>query len=290
MGSVIRWATTWSRGVVRAAVILMAAVGGAATLATWSFTRDVDASVPPWRPGETTAVVVAELFTSEGCSSCPPADDLLREWTSTQPVAGVTIVGLGLHVDYWNRLGWRDPFSAKAFSQRQYAYDAAVFRDHRVYTPQIVVDGRFQAVGSDPAAVRRAVLDASGLPKATLSLGNVTTEAGKRLGADLRVMVPPNVERRGRTEVMLAVVEEGLATDVGRGENRGRTLRHAAVTRSLTTAAALDPGTTQRTVRIAVPLESAWSVARLRLVAFLQEIESRRILGAAVTPVATPAS
>ncbi len=232
----------------------------------------------------TPRVVVVELFTSEGCSSCPPADDLLREWLTTQPVPGVEIVGLSEHVDYWDRLGWRDPFSSSAFSARQSAYDAAVFRDHRVYTPQLVIDGRLEAIGSDASAVRRAVVEASRQPKAKVLL-TVSSEGADRLQVRVRVQGLASVPREGVAEVVLAVVEDGLATKVARGENGGRTLRHAAVTRSLATLGVVDASAGDGTVDGSVPVATGWSRPNLRLVAFLQERHSRRILGAATVRV-----
>ncbi len=225
-------------------------------------------------------VVVAELFTSEGCSSCPAADDLLREWLATQPVPGVEIVGLSEHVDYWDRLGWRDPFSSPAFSARQSAYDAAVFRSHRVYTPQLVVDGRLEAVGSDAEAVRRAVIEAARQPKADVEV-SALADWPDRLQVRVRVQVPAGVPRQGVAEVVLAVTEDGLATKVARGENGGRTLRHAAVTRSLTTIGVVSASAGDSTLHGSVPLTAGWSRPHVRLVALVQERDSRRILGAA---------
>ncbi|MEP6594146.1 MAG: DUF1223 domain-containing protein, partial [Acidobacteriota bacterium] len=102
-------------------------------------------------------IVVTELFTSEGCSSCPPADDLLHQLASGTLADLAVVVTLGEHVDYWDRLGWRDPFSDASFSARQSAYGARVFGTDNIYTPQMVIDGRYQALGSSLEAIRRAV-------------------------------------------------------------------------------------------------------------------------------------
>ncbi len=231
-------------------------------------------------------VVVAELFTSEGCSSCPAADDLLREWLATQPVPGVEIVGLSEHVDYWDRLGWRDPFSSSMFSARQSAYDAAVFRSHRVYTPQLVINGRFEAIGSDAGAVRRVLLEAARQPKARIEV-SASADGPERLQVRVHVQVPAGVSRHGVAEVVLAVTEDGLATMVARGENGGRTLRHAAVTRTLTTIGVVDASAGDSTLHGAVPLSAGWSRSNVRLVALVQERDSRRILGAATVGLET---
>lgn len=162
---------------------------------------------------------------------------------------------------------------------RQAAYAAAVFRDRRVYTPQLVVDGRLEAIGSDASAVRRAVVEAARQPTARLD-ASTSAEGSGRLRVHVRVQVPSGVARQGAAEVVLAVIENGLATNVVRGENGGRTLRHAAVTRSLSTIGALDATTAETTVQAIVPLSPTWSVADLGLVCVLQERDSRRILGA----------
>ena len=109
-----------------------------------------------------TPAVVVELFTSEGCSSCPPADAVLSDLVRNQPLAGVEVIGLSEHVDYWNRLGWADPFANTEFSSRQAAYDERVFRADRLYTPQIVVDGQHEAIGLQPGERERDKRGADG--------------------------------------------------------------------------------------------------------------------------------
>src|SRR5262245_55537745 len=115
------------------------------------------------KSGERVPVIV-ELFTSEGCSSCPPADEALRRLASTQPVPGVEIVAMSEHVDYWNSLGWTDPFSSAQFSQRQDEY-AKAFGLDGIYTPQMVVDGREEFVGNDVGKAGRAIAGAAAAAK-----------------------------------------------------------------------------------------------------------------------------
>lgn len=229
-------------------------------------------------------VVIAELFTSEGCSSCPPADDLLRRLIATQPVEGVEIVALGSHVDYWDRLGWRDPFSSALFSARQSGYAAAVFGSDRIYTPQLVVDGTLEALGSDGSAVRRTLLKAARHPKTMVSVVAVEEGTG-RARIDVRVEVPASMRTRGNADIMVAVTEDGLATNVSRGENGGRTLLHSAVVRSMTTAGLLNSAEVAAAATTVVELGSDWKPHNLRIVGFVQEQTSRRILGGGSAPL-----
>src|SRR2546425_10437285 len=119
--------------------------------------------------------VLVELFTSEGCSSCPPADAYLRE-LDRQPLAGLEIIVLSEHVDYWNHIGWIDPYSARYYSDRQGAY-AERLRLDGVYTPEMVVDGTSEFVGSDSAAAGKALAKASHSPKIAVRLSSVSLDA-----------------------------------------------------------------------------------------------------------------
>src|SRR5881398_2765009 len=167
--------------------------------------------------------VLVELFTSEGCSSCPPADVLLARLLRAQPVPGATVVGLSEHVDYWDSLGWKDPFSDALFTERQQDYAPVVARG-RIYTPQMVVGGRVDVLGSDESAARSAVARAAAEPHGTLRL--------ERRGKGVRIAAR-DLPAHAEAQVLLAVVEDGLSNRVLRGENQGRTLSHSAVVRSL---------------------------------------------------------
>jgi hypothetical protein len=224
---------------------------------------------PPARPG-----VLVELFTSEGCSSCPPADALLAKLLETQPVAGAEIVPIELHVDYWDRLGWRDPFSSAAFSRRQEEY-SHVFGPDRVYTPQMVVDGAHEFVGSDARLAAGAIKKAGALPHLPLSVSADLQDGTARIS----VAAPgAPAEATEKIRVIVAVVEDGLTSSVKHGENAGRTLTHAAVTRRLETISTLQ--------REAVPAEARWKIGsgwqapKLRVVAFLQGEKTLRVYGA----------
>ncbi|MFI5177367.1 MAG: DUF1223 domain-containing protein [Vicinamibacterales bacterium] len=175
---------------------------------------------PPTAP----VPVVVELFTSEGCSSCPPADAVLATLVETQPVKGALIIGLSEHVDYWDRLGWKDPFSDHSFTQRQSAY-AAASGSGEVYTPQVIIDGGQALVGSDRAAAEAAITHAAARGKAPVLLA-----LSSRAPLVLSIDVPPG-PTTVNAQVSLAIVEDGLTSAVKGGENSGRALRHAAVTR-----------------------------------------------------------
>ncbi|QJX47457.1 DUF1223 domain-containing protein [Hymenobacter taeanensis] len=218
--------------------------------------------------------VVVELFTSEGCSSCPAADDALRQLETDQSVDGIEVLALGEHVDYWNRLGWKDPFSSAAFTARQREY-AAAFNTNS-YTPQAVVDGGTELVGSRQWALVKAIEQAAKAPRATVQL--------TRAGANLKVRVGQLPAGTGASTVLLAFTESGLSSQVGRGENSGRLLHHAAVVRELQTLGNLGPNGTF-TAAPALALNPQWKVAHLKAVVLVQENASRHIVGVASLPL-----
>jgi hypothetical protein len=220
--------------------------------------------------------VIAELFTSEGCSSCPAADELLRRLLSEQPVEGVEVLGLSNHVDYWDRLGWRDPFSSPFFSARQSTYSSDVFNSQDVYTPQLVVNGSLQAIGSDTNAVRRILRQAAERPRAAVTVA--ATEKDRVARIAVRIDVPENVSH-GTADIVVAVAENGLATLVRGGENGGRMLSHAGVVRTLTTVGRLDADARTASASTSLTLAPGWRLEQLRFVGFVQEQASHRIFG-----------
>ena len=237
----------------------------------------------PAAPQSDRVPVLVELFTSEGCSSCPAADDLLRRLIDEQPIPGVEIIGLSEHVDYWNQLGWRDPFSSSRFTGRQELYSVH-FDGNGMYTPQAIVDGRFQMIGSDGPKLRDAILAAAKHPKAaiTVSARAASTKAAAVV-VDVRD-VPAG--QGGDLDVMVAIIENGLAIDVKRGENASRRLHHDAVVRFLERAGTLRRDVTSGTFRSEVKLPADWSRPKLKVVVFLQHRGSSRIVGAAVAGIA----
>ena len=223
-----------------------------------------------------TVPVVVELFTSEGCSSCPSADAALRELETAQSVPGVEVIALGQHVDYWNRLGWKDPFSAAQFTQRQQWY-AQGFNEGN-YTPQAVVNGRYEFVGSRRQELAQTVAEAARAPRATVVLAR---EAG-----NLSIKVSGLPAGTKAAEVELALTETGLSTQVGRGENSGRLLRHAAVVRTLRTLGTVGADGTF-TATAPLNLNAAWKTDNLRAVVLVQETGSHHVVGVGTLPLAS---
>ena len=240
------------------------------------------ATAPPRAP------VVIELFTSEGCSSCPPADALLAQLAQAAASQNVALIPLSEHVDYWNDIGWTDPFSSAEFSERQRRYALALgARGERgdVYTPQMVVDGRFGFVGSNAAKAQDAIAQAAQAGKANVQLTPVADKTGAALSLRVNVTNLPPLAAHERAEVMFAITEDGLSSNVTRGENSGRRLPHIAVTRALRSLGEMPVNAPSFETTTAVKLNANWRRSALRLVVFVQERTQRRILGAASLPI-----
>jgi hypothetical protein len=229
------------------------------------------------------AVVVAELFTSEGCSSCPPADEVLSRLVR-DPLGGTVVLGLGEHVDYWDHLGWTDPFSSPAFSSRQSEYSRQVFRTGSIYTPQLVIDGQFQVIGSDVSAVRRAIATAAKIPKAAIEMAAWSADLG-HVGVHVQVNLPSGVAVLGEADMVVALTQDHLTSEVHSGENRGRSLEHSAVVRSLTALGSLKPSARTLQATASIPVAADWNLADVRIIGLLQERRSRRIIGAGAVRV-----
>src|SRR5467141_3867839 len=185
------------------------------------------------RPQETQRIpVIVELFTSEGCSSCPPADALLARLDGGQLAGNVQLIALEEHVDYWNDLGWTDPFSSRDWTLRQYLYSGALGSGNP-YTPEMVVDGTVEFVGSRTQKARQAILEAAGRTKIPVTLEQGNANKAGTGSFSVKVGKLEGTARRDTAEVWLAVTETGLHSAVTRGENAGEDLHHAAVVRSM---------------------------------------------------------
>jgi hypothetical protein len=244
----------------------------AAIAATDVATAECSARSGPQR----TALV--ELYTSEGCSSCPPAD----RWLSGLRAAGIgadAAIPLAFHVDYWNKLGWPDRFSHAAYSERQ-RLSAQRNRLDFVYTPQFIIDGRDTRVaGSYDALKRQLALPGRERASIELSARAATTRveivASANLAAGERSRVP---------ELFVAVTEDGLSTQVAAGENAGRRLRHDAVVRALLGPVAIAPDDRAR-LEQSLPLSPDWNRSQLALTAFVQDRATGEVLQALALPI-----
>ena len=248
---------------------LIASLMTASLLATAIFAGSAPTATAPGAP----VPVLLELFTSEGCSSCPPADRLL-EALDRQPVADADLIVLSEHVDYWNYLGWRDPYSSPAFSARQQKYAERLGTS--VYTPQLVIDGHLQATGSDQHevtdAIGRAVHDAK-LPISVRAI---------RSGSGASVHVDGNSFGKS-VDLYLAIAADHMSSHVLRGENGGRTLTHVAVAQSIVKVGKWEgSGLAGRDVPLtAKQIPAPEQAGGTRVIAILQDPQTGRILGVA---------
>jgi hypothetical protein len=228
--------------------------------------------------------VLVELFTSEGCSSCPPADEMLARLGRSQSfVANADIIALSEHVDYWNHLGWADPYSSPQFSARQQEYGRSLSAE-TVYTPQMVVNGQAEFNGSDINRARSEIQRAASLPGATVEITPMPEGTG---AYKLTVRVEDSSRTsRGAADIMLAITEDNLSSNVARGENSGRRLNHAAVVRTLTKIGTVDFRKSEAfSGQATVQPAQGWNPQNLRAVVFVQEHNSRRVIGAGAVPL-----
>ncbi len=211
---------------------------------------------------------VVELFTSEGCSSCPPADQLVAK--IEKEVKDKPVYILAYHVDYWNRLGWKDAFSSSAFSKRQEDY-ASYLHLQSVYTPQIVVNGRTEFVGSEEAELRNAITS------------NLQNEQGQALALNVAAdgqnpaVIKYKADKTDKnTALFIAVLQKNAQTKVERGENSGRTLSHVQIVRKLQKVALTgDAGETK------VALPKGFNKQGWEIIGFLQNTSTGLVTGAA---------
>lgn len=236
------------------------------------------------------APVLVELFTSEGCSDCPPADQLLTWLEAQQPIRGVQIIPLSEHVDYWNRQGWTDPFSSHVFSERQTDYSHSLHSD--VYTPQMVVDGKAGFVGSEKIRALNAVYNEMHAQRATVGIQpvNAGTASGQSVASfSVEVENFPPLGKKKKGLVFFAVTEDNLSSNVSRGENAGHTLDNSAVVRELKMIGKVDarPDAVFH-AQPSIDISKDWKRHDLHAVVFVQLEDSRRILGAAETQFPSP--
>lgn len=213
-------------------------------------------------------VVVLELFTSQGCSSCPPADRALQEFTEKAARAGQAVYGLSFHVDYWNRLGWQDPFSSKLFTDRQRQYDHAL--NSQTYTPQLVINGRQDVIGGQRAKIEQAIQTIQQQPaSAFVGVDGSVARDGKQ------VNIKYELSAAGPYRVNIAVVQKEARTAVGNGENGGRTLVNTNVVRQFKTIE--QPGTSGS---LALPLPAGLKPDQTAVLVYVQRNDTGQVVGA----------
>ena len=217
-------------------------------------------------------IVLAELFTSQGCSSCPPADAVLQRLAADHQNGELPVIALSYHVDYWNRLGWRDPYSDAAFSERQRQY-AQHINDQGVYTPQLVINGQSGHIGSREQAVRNALATAS--QRATGIA--IQKQIDWQSDAGQAIITYELSEARAGTTLQIAVVEKKVDNEVSRGENRGKHLSHTNVVRQL-----ISQSNASLSGKVSVELlpELHAKQDNLAIYLFVQDTKTMAILGA----------
>ncbi|HEX3603069.1 MAG TPA: DUF1223 domain-containing protein [Steroidobacteraceae bacterium] len=250
-------------------LLLLAAGGGIASAA------DTQQSASP---------VLIELFTAEGCSSCPPADTFLRILDESQPVPGAQLIMLGEHVDYWDNQGWRDPFSSASLTDRQRGYERALGRSEP-YTPQFIVDGTSEMRLSDRPKMAELLKDAAASSKIPVSIDSLKIEPGTPAFLSGKVTVDGKAQGH-KSDVFLGLALDHFESKVLRGENRGQTLKHVAVLLELSKLGALTPdGKFSQEFR--VPVKAGVDPENLRVIGFVQESRYGKVIGAALRRTAT---
>ena len=234
------------------------------------------AQAPPTNPPQ---LVLVELFTSEGCSDCPPADALLARLDATQFVPGAHAIVLSEHVTYWDHLGWRDPFSLDLVTTRQQDY-ARAFGLTDIYTPQMIVDGRTQLIGSDSSALTHAVVHAMTVPKLDLAIEKTQWAHG-----DVHFAVRIPAGTKGDLIAVLAANE--THAEVTRGENAGRTLHHVAVARVFKDFGVVFAD--GRPIQLSAPFSNEEKqTGPMRLIVFLVDRGNGRVLAVAEQDLKQP--
>lgn len=259
---------------IRIAWLAVAVACAACLFALLTKTQTVAAA-----PDATRCPVLVELFTSEGCSSCPPADALLARLDAQQFVPGAVAIVLSEHVTYWDQQGWRDPYSLDAMTDRQHQY-ADRFGLDSVYTPQAVVNGAAEMVGNDERAVTRAVARAA----ASRGAGTLAIQDAKWSGRAIQFSVRAEGLGTADARLMAVLAQDSAKSSVGRGENAGRMLRHVAVVRVMRE---MGNGALDGRV-VALKLPGTGSSAPMRLVVFAADSRSGHVLAAAEQAVKGP--
>lgn len=223
-----------------------------------------------------TSPVLVELFTAEGCSSCPPADEFLMQLDAHQLIPGAQLIVLSEHMNYWND-SWPDPFASAQLTARQADYVRAL-KMHSPYTPQFIVDGTTEMRLNDPHAIENIFRSAAANPKIPVSVASINVESGTPAHLRGEIEVDGTAEQH-KADVCLAIALDRIETKVLRGENRGKTLAHVAVVEYLSKVGTLKPGQ-KFNQPFRVPLERELAANNARVIAFVQETGNGKVVGA----------
>jgi hypothetical protein len=247
------------------------------TSADWLGTHLAAADNAPTTP------ILVELFTSEGCSSCPPADALLEKMDTLQPIPGTQLIVLSEHVDYWNHDGWTDPYSSASITDRQSAYVHALGLK-TPYTPQFLVDGTEELQAHNNEQVVQLLQKAAAAPKIPMRLASLSVEPGNPAIVQGRVESDVSSEKH-KADVFVAIALDHAESQVARGENSGRHLSHVAVLTELTKVGKLEPGKSLgQDFRVKLKLPGPGPM-NLRIVAFAQESGPGKVIGVVLKSV-----
>src|SRR5579871_2457916 len=239
------------------------------------------ANQPATPPDQPRVPILLELFTSEGCSSCPPVDEFVRRMDETQPVAGAYLIVLSEHVDYWDHDGWKDKYSSAQFTDRQNGYVHAL-NLQTAYTPQMIVDGYVELKGNT-SEIEQTFAKELKVPKIPIRIAAARIEAPSQLKIAVQADAP---EKHGGT-VWVAVALDHAASQVSAGENSGKQLQHVAVVEELRKVGKLDKGK-PFSQDVAVKLKPDTDPKNLRIIAFIQESNEGKVLGATGVRVSNP--
>lgn len=212
--------------------------------------------------------VLVELFTSEGCGNCPPADKQLAFLETQQPIAGADVITLGYHVDYFNDRGWKDEYSDAMYTKRQQLYSMRLGVES-IFTPQMIVDGQEQFVGNNAAKANETItrIASADKPDVSVAVNSKTAE-----------ITVTGISRHMAATAVLAVAEDGLVSDVKAGNNRGKRLPHVSVVRRLVPFGKVPEKAEEFRGSVELPSDPAWKQENVRYVVYLQEDMSGRII------------
>jgi hypothetical protein len=235
-------------------------------------------AIDPDKSAPATPVLI-ELFTSEGCSSCPPADILLQKLDASQPISGAHLIVLSEHVTYWDHDGWKDPNSSPSLTDRQSSYEGAL-GEKTVFTPQLIVDGIQQMRLGNSQQIKDLLQKAAAAPKVPIRIGEVTVDAANPALLRAHIETDVNFDKHN-ADVYVAVALDHVESQVLRGENGGRHLVHVAVVQELTKVGKLAKGKIFAQ-DVQLKLKPGTDPKNVRLVALVQESGPGKVLGAAV--------